>query len=95
MDENVVASSGKRIIEDILSNSLILHQLAPYIPITSLLALGGASKSIRSILYATPAAFRYLNLSSVISAQFELAGIGHGGEIWRNIQLDEHVTEDE
>jgi ABC-type proline/glycine betaine transport system permease subunit len=95
MDEYMVASSRKRIIEDILSNSLILHQLAPYIPITSLLALGGASKSIRSILYTTPAVFRYLNLSNVKSAQFELAGIDCGGQIWRNIQLDEHVTEDE
>lgn len=82
-------------LENVLSNSLVIHQLVPYIPITSLLSLGGTSRSIRSIIYTTPGVFRYLNLSNISSAQFELAGIDHGGQIWRNVQLDENVTEDE
>jgi hypothetical protein len=79
----------------VLSNPLILHHTIQYLPISSLLALGAASKPLQGIIHRTPNIFRYLDLSRVKSVQFEISRIDHGGEIWRNVQLDENVTEDE
>jgi len=79
----------------ILSNPLILHHTIQYLPISSLLALGAASKPFQGLVYRTPNIFRYLDLSKVKSVQFEISKIDHGGEVWRNVQLDENVTEDE
>jgi hypothetical protein len=79
----------------ILSNPLILYHTVPYLPISSLLALGGSSKAFRDLIHQTPQIFRYLDLSQVKSVQFEIQRIDHGGEVWRNVQLDENVTEDE
>jgi hypothetical protein len=47
------------------------------------------------LIYETPQVFRYLDLRPVKSARFDIAGIDHGGETWRNVQLDENLTEDE
>lgn len=79
----------------ILSNPLILHHTIQYLPISSLLALGAASKPLQGIVHRTPNIFRYLDLSRVKAVQFEIPQIDHGGEVWRNVQLDENVTEDE
>jgi hypothetical protein len=79
----------------LLSNSLVLYQTTPYLPVASLLALGAASKSFKELIDKTPNVFRHLDLTKVKSAQFEIAAIDHGGEVWRNVQLDENVTEDE
>jgi len=79
----------------ILSNPLILHHTVQYLPISSLLALGAASKPFQGIVHHTPNIFRYLDLSRVKSVQFEITQIDHGGEVWRNVQLDVNVTEDE
>ena len=79
----------------LLSNSLVLSQTIPYLPVSSLLALGATSKSFRDLIHRTPSVFRYLDLRNVKSAQFEIANIDNGGEVWRNVQLDENVTEDE
>jgi len=79
----------------ILSNPLILYQTVQYLPISSLLALGATSKPFRGIVHHTPNVFRYLDLSRVKSVQFEISRIDNGGEVWRNVQLDENVTEDE
>jgi hypothetical protein len=79
----------------ILSNPLILYHTIQYLPISSLLALGAASKPFQGIVHHTPNIFRYLDLSKVKSVQFEISQIDHGGEVWRNVQLDENVTEDE
>jgi hypothetical protein len=79
----------------LLSNSLVLDQTVPYLPVSSLLALGATSKSFKDLIHRTPNVFRYLDLSNVKSAQFEIANIDSGGEVWRNVQLDENVTEDE
>ncbi|KAA8576238.1 hypothetical protein EYC84_006387 [Monilinia fructicola] len=73
----------------LLSNILILYQTVPYLPASSLLALGATSKSFKEIIYETPHVFRYLNLSDVKSAKPK------GGELWRYAQLDENLTEDE
>jgi len=79
----------------LLSNTLVLYQTAPYLPASSLLALGATSKSFRSLIHDTPGIFRHLDLTKIKAAQFQIAAIDHGGEVWRNVQLDENVTEDE
>lgn len=79
----------------LLSNSLVLHQTTPYLPLASLLALGATSKEYKVLVHNTPNVFRHVDLTKVKSAQFEIAAIDHGGEVWRNVQLDENVTEDE
>jgi hypothetical protein len=79
----------------LLSNSLVLDQTVPYLPVSSLLALGATSKSFKDLVHRTPNVFRHVDLSNVKSAQFDIANIDNGGEVWRNVQLDENVTEDE
>ena len=80
----------------LLSHTLVLYQIAPYLPTSSLLALGATSKPFQTLIHNTPNVFRRLDLTKVRSAQFEIVtAIDHGGEVWRNVQLDENVTEDE
>lgn len=80
---------------DLLSNSIILHETVQFIPITALLNLASTSRDLRALLYQTPGVFRHTDLTGVKSAQFDVAGIDNGGEVWRNVQLDENLTEDE
>jgi hypothetical protein len=82
-------------LSDLLSNSLILHQTVPLLPISAVLNLAATSRTLRNLLHYTPGVFRLVDLTSVKSARFDVAGIDHGGEIWRNVQLDENLTEDE
>jgi hypothetical protein len=79
----------------LLSNTLILYQTAPCLPIGSLLALGATSRSFHKLVRLTPGVFRYVNLTDFKSAQYSLAASDHGGEVWRNVRMDENVTEDE
>lgn len=79
----------------LLSNPLILCHTTPYLPVADTLSLAATSKAFRYLLYQTPQVFRYLDLSTTKSAQFDIEGIDHGGETWRNVQLDENLTEDE
>lgn len=79
----------------LLSNSLILYHTVPLLPVSSLLALGATSKPFKGLIHDTPGVFRHLNLSNVKSARSELGSVDLGGEVWRNVQLDENVTEDE
>lgn len=82
---------------DILSNSVILHQLTPYLPVTSLLALTATCHTIKSILQTSPESFRYLDLRCVKSAR--LLGfdgpVDRGGINWRSQRMDENLTEDD
>ncbi|KAI9820195.1 MAG: hypothetical protein M1827_005817 [Pycnora praestabilis] len=81
---------------DLLSNTLILYQTAPYLPVASLLALGACSTPFRSLVHSTPQVFRYLDLSGNKSAAaVGFIPIDAGGEIWRNERMDEAVTEDD
>ncbi|KAK5995362.1 hypothetical protein PT974_03766 [Cladobotryum mycophilum] len=80
---------------DTLHNSLVLSHTVPYLPISSLLHLAAASRSFRGLIYQTPGVFRHLDLSQVKSVHFDLDKIDKGGEVWRNVQLDENVTEDD
>jgi hypothetical protein len=79
----------------LLSNTLVLYQTTPYLPVSALLALGATSKSYRELIHNTPNVFRHLDLTRVKAAQFNIAAIDHGGEVWRNVQMDENVTEDD
>ncbi|KAI0021720.1 hypothetical protein F4780DRAFT_262488 [Xylariomycetidae sp. FL0641] len=80
---------------DLLSNALVFEQTVPYLSPTNLLSLASTSRSFRDLVYRAPATFRYLNLGQVKSAQLHEDSADHGGEIWRNVQDDDNVTEDE
>lgn len=83
-------------LHDLLSNSLVLRQLAPYVPVRSLLDLTGTSKTVRHVLLREPEAFRYLNLSAVKKAALKYnRPLDHGGVQWRSERMDEALTEDE
>ena len=80
---------------DILSNSLILHQTAPYLPLPAALKLGATNKTFRSLIYKSPDFFRYVDLSVVKSAQVPYAPVDGGGINWRSQRMDEALTEDD
>ncbi|KAJ8113966.1 hypothetical protein ONZ43_g5020 [Nemania bipapillata] len=80
---------------DLLSNTLVLYQTIPYLPISTLLNVAATSRSFRHLLHNTPGVFRHLDLTQVTTAQFDIDGIDHGGEVWRNVQVDENLTEDD
>lgn len=79
----------------LLTNPLLLCHTVDYLPISASLNLAATSRKFRSLLYETPSVFRRLDLSIVSSAQFDIDPIDQGGETWRNVQLDENVSEDE
>lgn len=98
LEQNTRALSGSSdssLLADFLSNTLVLRQTIPYLPISALLNLTSTSKQLRDLLYSDPDVFRHIDLTHVKAAQFEVAGIDHGGEVWRNVQLDEYLTEDD
>lgn len=80
---------------DFFSNPLFLYHSIPYLPVSSVLSLATTSKAFRNLIFETPSVFRYLDLSRVKAAKFNIAAIDNGGQTWRNVQLDENVTEDE
>lgn len=79
----------------LFSNPLLLFHTVDYLPISATLRLAAVSRVFRNLIYQTPGVFRHLDLSSVKSAQFDIAPLDQGGNNWRNVQLDENVTEDE
>ena len=80
---------------DLLHNSLVLRNVAPYLPLSCLFNLATSDTALRSLIFSTPGVFRHLDLTRVKSAQFDIEPIDAGGEVWRNVQLDENLTEDE
>ncbi|KAH8803210.1 hypothetical protein F5884DRAFT_499702 [Xylogone sp. PMI_703] len=80
---------------EFLSNPLFLYRTVPYLPVSSLLALGATSKSFQTLIHKTPKVFRHLDLSETGSLPRRITAIDQGGEVWRNVQLDENVTEDD
>ncbi|WYZ36086.1 hypothetical protein EsH8_X_000733 [Colletotrichum jinshuiense] len=79
----------------LLSNPLILAHTAPHLPAYDLLSLASTSRSFRELVKHTSGVFRHLDLTQVRGAQFDVDGIDRGGEVWRNAQLDENLTEDD
>ncbi|PKS12357.1 hypothetical protein jhhlp_001657 [Lomentospora prolificans] len=85
----------KQSLFDLLSNHLVLQHTAPYLSARDRLALGATCKDFCGLIQHAPGVFRYLDLTRVTTAQFDIAPIDNGGEVWRNVQVDEHVTEDD
>ncbi|KAK0644560.1 hypothetical protein B0T16DRAFT_333158 [Cercophora newfieldiana] len=79
----------------LLTNSLILIHTTPYLSCYDVLNLAATSRAFRFLVYQTPQVFRRLELSNVRTAQFDIDAIDHGGESWRNNQVDENLTEDD
>lgn len=79
---------------ELLSNTLILHQTCPYVPISGLLSLAATSKPFRSLVYDSPHLFRYLDLSPAKAAA-SIPPLDTGGQIWRSQRMDEGLTEEE
>ena len=79
---------------DLLSNTLVLYQTCPYVPISGLLSLAATSKSFRSLLFDTSHVFRYLDLSPV-NAAAPIPPLDRGGQVWRSQRMDEGLTEEE
>ena len=82
-------------IVDVLANSVILRETAPYIPIRSLLAFSATSKITRDIIFPQPEPWRHLDLSRVKSAIIDSSPIDIGGVSWRAERMDESLTEDD
>ncbi|KAF2432738.1 hypothetical protein EJ08DRAFT_608525 [Tothia fuscella] len=81
---------------DLLSNSLVLRQTAPYLPVSSLLKLACTNKTFRDLVSCQAhESFRYLDLSMVTSANIGGEPIDSGGISWRSKRMDEALTEDE
>ncbi|KAG7149848.1 hypothetical protein HYQ46_013268 [Verticillium longisporum] len=80
---------------DLLSNHLILAQTAPYLSASTRLNLASTSHDFRGLVLHTPGVFRHLDLTHTRAAQLGIAPVDRGGETWRNVQLDENLTEDE
>lgn len=56
-------------LADVLSNSLILDHMAPYLSASSLLALASTSRQVRSSIVDTPYIFRHLDLTQCRGAK--------------------------
>ena len=96
MGPSVLSNGLPTSLVDLLSNSLILHQTAPYLPISSLCALSSTSKALYDVIRQSPEAFRYLDLSPVKSAIVPFDGPLDGGGIsWRAERMDEALSEDD
>lgn len=83
-------------LADLLSNTLILRQTAPYLPVSSIRSLSRTSKALHYVIYESPEAFRYLDLSPVKSAIVPFDEPLDAGEInWRAERMDEALSEDD
>ncbi|KAF2644873.1 hypothetical protein P280DRAFT_182222 [Massarina eburnea CBS 473.64] len=82
-------------LADLLSNSLVLHQIAPYLPTSAIYALAATSTALHHVVHDSSEVFRYLDLSTVKSAIVPYEPLDSGGISWRSERMDESLTEDE
>ncbi|RYP10936.1 hypothetical protein DL764_000372 [Monosporascus ibericus] len=96
-DNHEVETKTTTTLLDLLSNTVLLRQTLPYLPVSSLLNLAAASRAFRDLVHETPGAFRHLDLTRVRAAQFDNPDgpVDRGGEVWRNVQVDENLSEDD
>lgn len=80
---------------DLLSNSLILRQTAPYLAARDLCRLSASSKDLRNLLISSHDGWRHLDLTTVKRCAIEAAPIDVGGISWRAERMDEALTEDD
>ena len=80
----------------LLSNTLIMRQLSPYLSISALLNLAASTNAFRALIYDGPDCFRYTDLSTIRGAPaVSFPAVDTGGEVWRSQRMDESLTEDE
>ena len=82
-------------LQHLCQNTLILSQIVSYLPPHSRAKLLASSRGLRNSILATRGVHRHLDLTAVKRVRVDLGSIDLGGEVWRNVQLDENVTEDE
>lgn len=81
---------------DLLSNTLILNNIIPYIPLASIYSLSQTSSSFRDLILSSTDVFRYLDISQCKGAYVPwISRIDVGGNSWRAERMDENLTEDE
>ncbi|CAG8948387.1 unnamed protein product [Penicillium salamii] len=68
-ESKTVAAPRRTSLEDVLSNSLVLDQMAPYLSVPSLMALGSTSRHLHTVIKQTPYVFRHLDLTRCQGAQ--------------------------
>ena len=78
--ENLVESQPVTLV-DLLNNTLIWRQTAPYLSAGSVLALSATARTFRRTICDSPETFRHLNLSLVKSATLaDSSPIDSGGK---------------
>ncbi|KAG9873172.1 hypothetical protein KCV05_g23028, partial [Aureobasidium melanogenum] len=93
--ENLVESQPLTLV-DLLNNTLIWRQTAPYLSAGSILALSATARTFRHTICESPETFRHLNLTLVKSATLvDSSPIDKGGISWRAERMDESLTEDD
>ncbi|KIW32464.1 uncharacterized protein PV07_04010 [Cladophialophora immunda] len=83
---------------DVLSNSIVLDNTLPYLPLSTIFALARTCRSLRDLFLRTASVFRYVDLSKCRGAYVPpnlLTRIDSGGHSWRAERMDENLTEDE
>ncbi|CAD0085198.1 unnamed protein product [Aureobasidium vineae] len=101
MDAEALVESQPVTLVDLLNNTLIWRETAPYLPAGSVLALSATARAFRHTICESPETFRHLNLTLVKSATLlDSSPIDSGadtsqGESWRAERMDESLTEDE
>lgn len=83
---------------ELLSNTLVLDQTLPYLPLPTILRIAALSKAFKRLIYETPRVFRYLDLSRCRGAYVapSLKVIDSGRQNgWRQGMDEENLTEDE
>lgn len=92
-----IASTLPNPLLDLLSNSLILLNVAPHLPVSSVLALSSTNSRFHSLVFNSTESFRHLDLSccKAANAAADISPIDVGGNAWRSERMDEALTEDE
>jgi hypothetical protein len=81
---------------DIFSNTVVLTQLIPYVPLASIFALQQTSTSFRELINTNPDVFRYLDISQCRGPYVPwIPRIDVGANSFRAERIDENLTEDE
>ncbi|PLB50533.1 hypothetical protein P170DRAFT_356261 [Aspergillus steynii IBT 23096] len=89
-----VAPRRRTSLVDVLSNSLILDHMAPYLSASSLFALASTSRFLQATILETPYVFRHLNLSHSRGAH-PPAKDAIDSEFHRSGHADDGLTEDD
>lgn len=102
MSEAIIASTEREgfkrsntDISDLCHNSLVLAHIVAFLAPSSITKLAATNRALRDSITHTPGVYRHLDLRTIKRVHTDLGAIDHGGEIWRNTQLDENLTEDE